>query len=146
MTIAVPLKKLDSRAATPRHATKDAAGVDLQAAWTFMLAPGETRLVQTHVAVAIPEGYVGLLCSRSGLAVKRSVFVLNSPGIIDADYRGELGVVLHNASKEHQRFDAGDRIAQLVIVQYAKVTFIDTDELPETVRGEGGFGSTGVSA
>jgi dUTP pyrophosphatase len=144
--IHVPLKKLNDRAATPRYGTAEAAGVDLQAESGFTLAPGETKLVKTSIAIAIPNGYVGLLCSRSGLAVKRSVFVLNSPGIIDADYRGELGVVLHNAGDQHQSFDAGDRIAQLVLVPYAKAAFATVNELPATQRGEGGFGSTGVAA
>ena len=87
-----------------------------------------------------------MLCSRSGLAVKRSVFVLNSPGIIDADYRGELGVVLHNAGTEQPYFKKGDRIAQLVLVPVAKIQFDPVAELPTTERGEGGFGSTGVAA
>ena len=105
--------------------------------------PGETKLIKTGLAMEIPEGYAGLIYARSGLASKRGLAPANKVGVVDADYRGEVMVVLHNHSNTEQKISAGERIAQLVVAPFLKASFTETDELNETVRGEGGFGSTG---
>lgn len=142
----VPFRKLDSRAVMPTYGSADAAGADLYAVLDtpLTLAAGETALVHTGLAVAIPTGYVGLICARSGLATKRGLAPANKVGVIDADYRGELMVALHNHGTTHQTIDAGERIAQLLIMPYLTAEFTETEELSDTVRGAGGFGSTGT--
>jgi len=124
-----------------------AAGIDLMACLedNVELAPGEYRMIPTGLKMAIPEGYEGQVRPRSGLAAKFGITVLNSPGTIDADYRGEIGVILINHGFEPYTIANGDRIAQLVIAPVVKVELLETAELDETERGEGGFGSTGVS-
>jgi dUTP pyrophosphatase len=129
----------------PHYQTDHAAGVDLAAAVAepLVIEPGAWRLVPTGVAVAIPEGYEGQVRPRSGLALKHGIGMLNGPGTIDADYRGEIGVILFNFSDRPFPVHRGDRIAQLVFAKVAKASFRAVDALGETRRGKGGFGHTG---
>ena len=129
----------------PAYATEYAAGADLYNLKdaSVALAPGETKLIHTGVALEIPDGYVGLIFARSGLATKRGLAPANKVGVIDSDYRGEIMVALHNHSAVEQVVDGGERVAQISIVPYLKAEFCEADSLTETVRGEGGFGSTG---
>lgn len=142
----VRIKKLDPRAKLPVYGSADAAGADLCALTDddITLAPGETTFVHTGLAAAIPQGYVGLVCARSGLASKQGLAPANKVGVVDADYRGELMVALHNHSGEARVIHNGDRIAQMVILPYLTADFVLSEELDETERGEGGFGSTGM--
>lgn len=141
----VRIKKLDPRAATPTYGSLAAAGADLCALADapITLAPGETVLVHTGLALEIPMGYVGLIYARSGLATKRGLAPANKVGVIDADYRGEVMVALHNHGTATQEIAPGERIAQLVIAPFLSVDFEETDDLSDTARGTGGFGSTG---
>lgn len=127
----------------PSYAKPGDAGADLRSTKSLLIAPGERELVATGVAIALPSGYVGLVHPRSGLALKHGVTVLNSPGTIDAGYRGEIMVSLFNSSKQPFEITAGDRIAQLVIQRVEKAEFIPVDDLPGSDRGQDGFGSTG---
>jgi dUTP pyrophosphatase len=142
-TIAV--KKLDERAVLPKYGSAFAAGADLYAIADeeITFQAGETKFVHTGLAVEIPEGYAGLVYARSGLASKRGLAPANKVGVIDSDYRGEVMVALHNHSAAVQTISNGERIAQLVITPFLKVDFEEKAELSETVRGVGGFGSTG---
>jgi len=131
----------------PTKWTPEAAGYDLRSAWwlPLTLAPGERKLVQAGFACEIPGGCVGLICPRSGLALKHGVTVLNAPGVIDGDYRGEIGVLLVNLGDKEFTVHPGDRIAQLLIMPiFDFFTFRQVQGLDGTDRGEGGFGSTGV--
>jgi dUTP pyrophosphatase len=128
----------------PTHATAGAAGADIVSAEDTTIQPGGILAVATGIALAIPEGYEGQVRPRSGLALKHGVTVLNAPGTIDADYRGEVKVILINHGPEPFRIARGDRIAQLVVAAVAPVAFERVDVLPDTARGAGGFGSTGV--
>jgi dUTP pyrophosphatase len=141
----VPVRRLDPDLPLPAYAKPGDAGVDLRATEAVTLLPGGGRaLVPTGVAVAIPRGYAGFVQPRSGLALKHGVTVLNTPGLIDADYRGELKVLLINTDPaEPFVIERGERIAQLVIQAVEHVDFVEVDELDETERGEGGFGHTG---
>ena len=141
----IAVKKLDERAVLPTYGSEFAAGADLYAVTDgdVFFQPGETKLIKTGLAMEIPEGLVGLVYARSGLASKRGLAPANKVGVVDADYRGEVMVVLHNHSNTEQKISAGERIAQLVVAPFLKASFTETDELNETVRGEGGFGSTG---
>ncbi len=145
MTQTVRYQKLDDRAVAPRYGSADAAGADLYAVMDrpLTLAPGQTALVHTGLAVEIPAGYVGLVCARSGLATKQGLAPANKVGVIDADYRGEILVALHNHGGVHQTIDHGERIAQLVLVPYLTAAYEQADSLTDTHRGAGGFGSTG---
>jgi len=129
----------------PAYATEHAAGLDLLAAVdeTVELQPGARRLVPTGISIALPAGYEAQIRPRSGLALKHGVTLLNSPGTIDADYRGEVGVILINLGEAPFRLERGDRIAQLVIAPVARLAWRESDMLPESARGAGGFGSTG---
>ena len=127
----------------PAHSHDGDAGVDLYTSIDFELKPGERRLVPTGIAVAIPQSFVGLVCPRSGMAVKYGVSVVNGPGVVDSGYRGELKVALINHGAEQVRFERGDRIAQLLVVPVAVQELTEVAELPLSDRGEGGFGSTG---
>src|SRR5688500_12726230 len=129
----------------PEYATEHAAGMDLRANETVELAPMQRFAVGTGIRVAIPEGYEAQVRPRSGLALKQGLSIPNAPGTIDADYRGEVKVILINLGSEVISIRKGDRIAQLVICPVAKAELIVCEELPVTERGEGGFGSTGVS-
>jgi len=142
----IKFKKLNENAVTPTYGTEFSAGADLynlpDSALT--IAPHATVLVHTGIAVEIPEGYCGLIFARSGLATKRGLAPANKVGVIDADYRGEIMVSLHNHTEKEASVDAGERVAQLCIVPFLKAEFEEADELSETVRGVGGFGSTGT--
>jgi dUTP pyrophosphatase len=146
----VNIKKLDNlkELPLPSYATSLSAGMDLSAAIDedIILKSGERVLVPTGIALALPDGYEAQIRPRSGLAFKNGVTVLNSPGTIDADYRGEIKALLVNLSKEDFTISRGMRIAQMVIAEYSQVKFNLVDNLDDTARGEGGFGSTGVKA
>jgi dUTP pyrophosphatase len=131
----------------PKYATALSAGVDLEAAVPapVTLKPGERQLIPTGLAIALPEGYEAQVRPRSGLAFKNGVTVLNSPGTIDADYRGEVKVILANLGHEPFTVERGMRIAQMVVAQHARVEWQAVESLDETARGAGGFGSTGVA-
>ncbi len=146
MSAPVPVKKLDPRAKLPTYGSADAAGADIYALTDgpVTVAPGDTVLIHTGLAFAIPRGYVGLVHARSGLATKQGLAPANKVGVIDADYRGELMVALHNHGKESRTVECGDRIAQMVITPYLTAQFEPAEDLDDTARGEGGFGSTGV--
>ena len=135
-----------SKHAIPQYETPLSAGVDLRANIdeAFTLKPLQRVLVKTGLFMAIPAGYEAQVRPRSGLAFKKGITVLNSPGTIDADYRGEVGVILVNLSDEDFVVEDGERIAQLVVAKCEQAEFIETSELSDTERGEGGFGSTGV--
>lgn len=141
----VNIKKLCEKAIIPTYGSDFSAGADLYACLEkeLIIASGETVFVHTGVAIEIPVGYAGLIYARSGLASKRGLAPANKVGVIDSDYRGEVMVALHNHSSSEQVVAPGERIAQLVITPYLKAVFCECDELSETVRGEGGFGSTG---
>lgn len=130
----------------PAYAHPGDAGADLMSAEALTLEPGERALVSTGVRVALPDGHLAFVVPRSGLAAKHGITVVNSPGTVDAGYRGEIKVSLLNTDREHA-FDisVGDRIAQLIVMPVPRVRFIPVDALPESVRGEGGFGSTGYT-
>lgn len=146
MKVNVKIKKLDKNAVIPTYGSEFSAGADLYYAGTEALdiEAGKTVLVHTGVALEIPEGLVGLIFARSGLATKRSLAPANKVGVIDSDYRGEIMVALHNHSDVTQRVEAGERVAQIVLVPYVAAAFEETDELDDTARGAGGFGSTGT--
>ena len=144
----VYLKKVHPAAIMPTYGSKEAAGADLYARpdadHPTVIASGETAFIHTGVAAAIPAGYVGLVYARSGLACKRGLAPANKVGVIDSDYRGEIMVALHNHGVMPQAVEPGDRIAQLVIAPVMQADFEWADDLDDTARGGGGFGSTGV--
>ena len=140
----VPVRRLDPDLPVPAYAHPGDAGADLVAAADVELAPGERRLVPTGIAIALPDGYVGLVHPRSGLAHRLGVTVLNAPGTVDAGYRGEIFVNLVNHDPAATvKISRGDRIAQLLVQRVERAAFRVVDELPDTVRGAGGHGSTG---
>ena len=141
----IAVKKLDERAVLPTYGSDFSAGADLYALTDeeIVFAPGETKLIKTGLAMEIPEGYAGLIYARSGLASKRGLAPANKVGVVDADYRGEVMVALHNHSTLPQSILPNERIAQMVIAPYITAEFNQVDELSSTQRGEGGFGSTG---
>jgi dUTP pyrophosphatase len=127
----------------PQYMSAGASGADLKAASDFEVQPGKCTLVKTGLKLAIPMGYEAQVRPRSGLALKHRITVLNAPGTIDSDYRGEVGVILFNAGDEVYKGKAGDRIAQLVFAQVSTAVWQEVDSIEETERGSGGFGSTG---
>lgn len=141
----IKVKKLKPGATVPTMGSKFAAGADLYSAEDadVVIEPSETKFIGTGLAMEIPEGYVGLVYARSGLACKRGLAPANKVGVVDSDYRGEIKVALHNHGKEAQTVEKGERIAQMVIAPYLSVNYEEADELSKTERGEGGFGSTG---
>lgn len=141
----IKVKKLKPGATVPTMGSKFAAGADLYSAEDadVIIEPSETKFIGTGLAMEIPEGYVGLVYARSGLACKRGLAPANKVGVVDSDYRGEIKVALHNHGKEAQTVEKGERIAQMVIAPYLSVNYEEADSLSETERGEGGFGSTG---
>ena len=141
----IKVKKLKPGATVPTMGSKFAAGADLYSAEDadVVIEPSETKFIGTGLAMEIPEGYVGLVYARSGLACKRGLAPANKVGVVDSDYRGEIKVALHNHGKEAQTVEKGERIAQMVIAPYLSAEYEEADELSETERGEGGFGSTG---
>ena len=138
-------KKLSENAKVPTYGSVGSAGADMYALLDeeITIQPSETVLVHTGIAMEIPEGYVGLVCARSGLASKRGLAPANKVGVIDSDYRGEIMVALHNHGNIPASIAPFERIAQLMIVPYLSAEFIETDDLEDTNRGAGGFGSTG---
>jgi len=145
MKVNVKIKKLDPKATIPTYGSEFSAGADLYYAGDepLEIGAGQTVLVHTGVAMEIPEGLVGLIFARSGLATKRSLAPANKVGVIDSDYRGEIMVALHNHSNSPQTVETHERVAQLVLVPYITAAFEEVDELEDTARGAGGFGSTG---
>ncbi len=141
----VRIKKLRENAVVPTYGSEFAAGADLYAAISenVTIAPAETKLIPTGIAMEIPVGYAGFIYARSGLASKRGLAPANKVGVVDADYRGEVMVALHNHGTEAQTVEAGERIAQMVIAPFITAKFIESESLDDTVRGAGGFGSTG---
>lgn len=146
MTQTIRLKKLNENAVIPSYGTEFAAGADLYSLTDspVTINPGETHFIHTGIALEIPNGLVGLVYARSGMACKKGIAPANKVGVIDSDYRGEIMVALHNHSSESVTIDNHERIAQLVIAPYITAVFEETDTLNESVRGEGGFGSTGT--
>ena len=142
----VKIKKLNPEAILPRRGSAQAAGYDLFACLPegeITLQPGETRRISLGLALALPEGYFGAVFARSGLATRQGLRPANCVGVVDSDYRGENMVPLHNDSAVPQTIRHGDRVAQMVVLPYLAVDFTEAEELDETERGEGGFGSTG---
>ena len=141
----VYIKKLKEHAAMPSYGSAEAAGADLYACLetAVEIAAGGTAMIPTGLAMELPEGTVGLVYARSGLASKKGLAPANKVGVIDSDYRGEVMVALHNHSAQAAVVEPGERIAQLVIAPVLRAAFAETDALSDTVRGEGGFGSTG---
>lgn len=140
----IPFLRLDPELSAPQRAHHTDAGIDLRSRTDTVLAPGEWAMIPTGIAVAIPEGHAGLVAPRSGLAVRHGVSVVNGPGVIDAGYRGEIKVILINHSSDPLLLARGDRVAQLVVVPVALPELVEVDELPDSVRGTGGFGSSGL--
>lgn len=135
----------NSKHELPKYATKLSAGMDLRAniEEPIVLQPGERRLIPTGIHIGLPQGYEAQVRPRSGLAIKHGITCLNSPGTIDADYTGDVGVILINHGQEPFTINDGDRIAQMVIAKYKQVTWVEVEELQATERGDGGFGHTG---
>jgi dUTP pyrophosphatase len=143
-SVQVLITRLDPEVPLPRYAKGGDAGADIVSRIDITLAPGERALVPTGIAIALPDGYVALVHPRSGLAIKHGVTMVNSPGTVDAGYRGELQIILINHDKsESVSFKRGDRIAQLVIQKVERAEFVEVADLPGSGRGSGGFGSTG---
>ena len=142
----INVKKLDERAILPTYGSEYSAGADLYACLNeaVTIQPGEAVLIHTGLAMEIPEGYAGLIYARSGLATKKGLAPSNKVGVVDPDYRGEIMVSLFNHSKEERVVEHGERIAQLVIAPFLTASWNVVEELEETVRGAGGFGSTGT--
>jgi dUTP pyrophosphatase len=144
--VRLPFRRLDPAAVLPARAHEGDAGLDLRALEPLTLGPGERGFVRTGVAIELPPGFAGLVVPRSGLAARHGVTLVNTPGLIDSGYRGELRVLLLNTDRtEPFEVRPGDRIAQLVVVAVAAPEPVEVAELSETARGDGGFGSTGTS-
>ena len=143
--VKILIKKTNKKVITPKYKTDGSSGVDLSAFLEkkVVIKPNSSELIPTGLQVAIPEEFEIQIRPRSGLAAKENIGVLNSPGTIDSDYRGELKIILFNHGKEDFIINNGDRIAQMVLVPIIKMEFEEVDSLPDTVRGQGGFGSTG---
>lgn len=141
----INLKKLDEAAIIPTYGSEYAAGADLYACLTspVTIMPGKTAMIKTGISMEIPEGYAGLIYARSGLASKKGLAPANKVGVVDSDYRGEIMIALHNHSDLEACVEPGERIAQLVITPFLCGEFIEADELGQTKRQDGGFGSTG---
>ena len=142
--IEIQIKLLDEDLPMPRYQHEGDAGLDLPSRIDFVLEPGQRATIPTGIAVAIPRGYAGFVLPRSGLASRHGIALVNSPGLVDAGYRGEMSIVMINTDKrEPFHIRRGDRIAQLVIQKVVEATTVKVNELDSTSRGEGGFGSTG---
>ena len=139
----IPFLRLDPELPEPKRAHEGDAGIDLHAATDVRLGPGEWTMVPTGIAVAIPSGHAGLVAPRSGLAARSGVGVVNGPGVVDSGYRGEINVILINHGTDLLELERGDRIAQLVVVPIVEPELVEVEELSESVRGDGGFGSSG---
>lgn len=143
----IQFKKLDSRAIIPEYKTTGSAGFDLNVLLDteeYILKKGEIKLFKTGLAMSLPDGYEAQIRSRSGLSLKNGIIVLNSPGTVDSDYRGEIGIILMNCGNEDYKVEHLSRIAQMVIAKYEKADIEVVEELDNTDRGDGGFGSTGT--
>lgn len=142
----ISIKKLNDNAIVPTYGSEFAAGADLYACIdeSITIAPGQTKLIKTGIAIELPIGYAAFIYARSGLASKRGLAPANKVGVVDCDYRGEVMVALHNHSTIEQAIEKGERIAQMVIAPYITAEFSVVDELSDTARGAGGFGSTGT--
>lgn len=138
----IKIKKLSATAIIPKYIREGDAAMDLYADETKILAPNTRTIVKTGIAMAIPQGHVGLIWDRSGMAIKQGIKSMG--GVIDANYRGEIGVILHNLSQETLTIEPGMRIAQMIIQEVHQKQLIEVKELDETVRGENAFGSTGL--
>ncbi len=146
-TAIIDIKLLDKNAKIPTRGSAEAAGYDLYAHLDMeelTIMPHETVKIGTGICASIPRGYFGAIFARSGIAIKRSLRPANSVGVVDADFTGEIIVALHNDSEEYQTIQNGERIAQLVVIPFLPVEFNEVDELEQTERGDGGFGSTGT--
>ena len=143
-SVRVPVLRVDAALPLPAYARPDDAGLDLYAAEPVTLAPGARALVPTGIALAIPPGFAGFVLPRSGLALRHGVTLLNTPGLVDAGFRGEVKVLLVNHGDAPVSLSRGDRVAQLVVQRVEHVALAPVAELPESARGAGGFGSTGV--
>lgn len=141
--VEIEIKKLSKTAMVPTRANRTDAGLDLYADQDLKLSPGEWKIVKTGIAIALPNGYAGLVLPRSGLAAKAGLTIMNSPGLIDPAYRGEVGVILTNLGKKVFNVESGMRIAQLLITKFEPASLKEVVELDKTDRGDGGFGSTG---
>ena len=139
------IKKLNKEVIVPEYKTKDSSGMDLMASISndIYIKPGEKAIIPTGIAISIPTGYEIQIRPRSGLAAKKNITILNTPGTIDADYRGEIKIILINFGKEEFKINPNDRIAQMVLCPVIKAELEVVQELQDTKRGEGGFGSTG---
>jgi dUTP pyrophosphatase len=142
--VKLKIKKLKNEAIIPSYQTKEAAGFDLHSIEDVILNPGERKLIGTGLAFEIDYGFEVQIRPRSGLAYKKGISVLNSPGTIDSDYRGEIKILLINHSNEKFKIKKGDRIAQAVVAPVIQAEIVEVEELSETKRGKGGFGSTGI--
>jgi dUTP pyrophosphatase len=136
---------LSEGAVTPSYATGGAAGMDLRIIEDVELQPGERKLARTGLRMAIPPGYEGQVRPRSGLALKHGISMVNTPGTIDSDYRGEVGIILINLGQSVVKLGKGERVAQMVVCPVTQAQIVEVDSLEETERGEGGFGSTGTA-
>ena len=145
--IQVKVKKLHPQAVVPAYMTEQAAGMDLctVADAPVVVAPGERTLLPTGLAMEIPPGFEGQVRPRSGLALKKGIALVNAPGTIDADYRGEIGIIIINHGHEPVEFMPGDRVAQLIIAPVTRAALVEVEDLAETTRNAGGFGHTGVN-
>jgi dUTP pyrophosphatase len=139
----INIKKLEPEAIIPTKGSDAAAGVDLYAPRALVIHPGSNGVINTGLAIEIPDGYFGAIFARSGMATRKGLRPANCVGVIDSDYRGEIIVVLHNDTDIIRPVQEGDRIAQLVILPYEKIEFSEVEELTDTERADGGFGSTG---
>lgn len=139
----IKIKKLEPDAIIPTKGSDAAAGVDLYAPRALAIHPGSNGVINTGLAIEIPDGYFGAIFARSGMATRKGLRPANCVGVIDSDYRGEIIVVLHNDTDIIRPVQEGDRIAQLIILPYEKIEFSEVEELTDTHRGDGGFGSTG---
>ena len=143
--VRVPIKMLSRDAQIPHTAYNGDAGVDLRSVERIVLKPHERAMVATGLAIALPEGYAGFVLPRSGLAAKHGISIVNAPGLIDSNYRGELKVILlNNDSTDSFAIEIGDRIAQLIVMPIPTINFEQVEELTESQRGESGFGSSGI--
>lgn len=142
----INFKKLNEKAEIPVYGSEYSAGADLKACidHEVVLFPGKSDIIPTGIACEIPEGFFGMVCSRSGLSAKSGIVVLNSPGIIDADYRGELKLIMINHSEKEFVIENGMRLSQLIIVPFQKAKWSEVEALSESARGQGGIGSTGI--
>jgi dUTP pyrophosphatase len=142
--VEIKFKKLTKDSIIPEYMSKGSSGADIYADEELIINPGEIKLVSTGFKLSIPEGFEGQVRPRSGLALKHGITVLNAPGTIDSDYRGEVKVILINLGKENFKINKGDRIAQLIIAEVVRANFTITEELEDTIRSDGGFGHTGI--